>query len=61
MLPQRARDLLHRLDAGPHGVTAPLIEEFAGNCGRLVAPGDFFHDHGVTAAAIDAPHGERNE
>src|SRR6202030_3053255 len=27
---QRSGDLLHRLDAGPHDLTAPLIEELAG-------------------------------
>ena len=30
MLAERAGDLFHRLYAGPHGLAAPLVEEFAG-------------------------------
>ena len=35
---QRAGDLLHRLDAGSHRLTAPGIQEHAGPGGRVVFP-----------------------
>ena len=38
MLAEGTGDLLHRLDAGPHGLAAPLIEELAGPSGRVVIP-----------------------
>src|SRR2546422_1399707 len=38
MLAQGAGDLLHGLDAGPHGLSAPLIEELASPSGRVVIP-----------------------
>src|ERR1022692_1593018 len=38
VLTQRACDLLHRLDAGPHGLAAPLVEELARPGGRVGIP-----------------------
>jgi hypothetical protein len=38
MQAQRAGDLLHRFDAGTHGLSAPLVEELAGPCRRVVIP-----------------------
>jgi hypothetical protein len=32
---ERAGDLLHRLDAGTHGLTAPLVETSAAQAGEL--------------------------
>src|ERR1035441_6440022 len=39
VLTQRACDLLHRLDAGPHGLAAPLVEELDRKSTRVVIPG----------------------
>jgi len=38
MSAQRSGDLLHRLDAGSHCLTAPEIQEHAGPGGRVVFP-----------------------
>jgi hypothetical protein len=38
MLTQRAGDLLHGLNAGPHDLAAPVIEELSGPDGRVVVP-----------------------
>src|SRR5262249_2083394 len=38
MLPQRAGDFLEGLDAGSHGLAAPLIEKLAGPSRRVVFP-----------------------
>ena len=38
MLTQGPGDLLHGLDAGPHGLAAPFIEELSGPGGRVVIP-----------------------
>ena len=38
MSAQRSGDLLHRLDAGSHGLLAPEIQEHAGPGGRVVFP-----------------------
>src|SRR5260370_39225591 len=38
VLAQSAGDFLHRLDAGTHGLAAPLIEELAGPSWGIVFP-----------------------
>jgi hypothetical protein len=38
MLAKRAGDLLHGLDAGTHGLAAPIVEKSAGPGGRVVLP-----------------------
>jgi hypothetical protein len=38
VLTQGAGNLLHRLDAGPHDLATPFVEEFAGPRGRVVIP-----------------------
>src|SRR5215470_5623536 len=38
VLPEGAGDLLHGLDAGAHGLAAPLVEELAGPDRRVVVP-----------------------
>ena len=38
MLAKRAGDLLHGLDAGTHGLAAPLVQKSAGPGGRVVLP-----------------------
>jgi hypothetical protein len=38
VLTQRAGDLLHRLNPGPHGLAAPFVEELAGPGGGVVVP-----------------------
>ena len=38
MLAKRSSDLLHGLDAGTHGLTAPLVEKLRGPGGRAVIP-----------------------
>ena len=38
VLAQGAGDFLHGLDAGAHGLSAPLVEELAGPGGRVVIP-----------------------
>ena len=38
MMAQRACNLLHRVNAGTHGLRTPFIEELAGPSGRVVIP-----------------------
>lgn len=38
MAAEGAGDLFHGLDAGPHGLAAPFIEELAGSSRRVVVP-----------------------
>ena len=38
VLAKRSSDLLHGLDAGTHGLTAPLVEKLPGPGGRAVIP-----------------------
>src|SRR5581483_4130894 len=38
MLAERTGDLLHRLDTGTYGLTAPLVEKLAGPGRRVVRP-----------------------
>jgi hypothetical protein len=38
VLAKRSSDLLHGLDAGTHGLTAPLVEKLPGPRGRAVIP-----------------------
>jgi hypothetical protein len=57
MAAEHARHLLHRLDAGEHGLVAPRCQEFGGPGGRLVFPElleVFFEQVGADGLQVEA-------